>query len=523
LGIAAREGTSMSRFEPNVEPSMEEILASIRKIIAEDTSGSRAPPSPPAASGLSASRSSQPMKSGAAPHGGFMSREAFMRSSEDPAGQRYFTPVTPHDPMPAAKAASAPKPEIEKIEEPVARPTSGDDGRVAATNPAIDAQQVTAKAEPDVRAEAAKPDLNEHVEVKTVVEEEQKSLTPEPKSEAAVVETPPVETTADEELRSARDVDLEAFANIPERRETLGEDRETPRNGAPAAPASQSKSNPEFSPIGEPRHDERSVPASEAKLNGSASAPMTSHEAKSAPATAEGNEGNDPFSFDLGPSPFAARMAAEKAGELKNTSVPAPHETSSRSLPPRNEAAPRSDLDRPKINGAVNGFAHSPDSSRPDVSRSDFSRSHERTPDGSSSPRPAAPFAVPSVSATLGPHRRLEPLSEAFKPAPQSSYPRPETPLLDAFSSRDFMRSKDVEPSRAVSDTRLLPEDPQISSDALDNSLTGGDRTMEDAVADLLRPLLKTWLAENMPKIVERALRREMTERLLPGRKNPRD
>jgi cell pole-organizing protein PopZ len=46
---------------------------------------------------------------------------------------------------------------------------------------------------------------------------------------------------------------------------------------------------------------------------------------------------------------------------------------------------------------------------------------------------------------------------------------------------------------------------------------------MEDAVADLLRPLLKTWLAENMPKIVERALRREMTERLLPGRKNPRD
>ena len=36
----------MSRFEPNVEPSMEEILASIRKIIAEDTSGSRTVPPP---------------------------------------------------------------------------------------------------------------------------------------------------------------------------------------------------------------------------------------------------------------------------------------------------------------------------------------------------------------------------------------------------------------------------------------------------------------------------------------------
>ena len=42
-------------------------------------------------------------------------------------------------------------------------------------------------------------------------------------------------------------------------------------------------------------------------------------------------------------------------------------------------------------------------------------------------------------------------------------------------------------------------------------------------MADLLRPLLRTWLAENMPKIVERALRREMTERLLPGQKGPFD
>ena len=49
------------------------------------------------------------------------------------------------------------------------------------------------------------------------------------------------------------------------------------------------------------------------------------------------------------------------------------------------------------------------------------------------------------------------------------------------------------------------------------------DRVMEDAVADLLRPLLRTWLAENMPKIVERALRREMTDRLLPGQKGPFD
>jgi len=518
----------MSRFEPNVEPSMEEILASIRKIIAEDASGSRAtPPSPPATAALSASRPGPAAKSGAASQRGFMSREAFMRSSEDPAGQRYFTPVTPHDPIPAAKAASTPKPEIERIEEPAARQTSGEDRKAATTDSGIEAEKVTAKAEPEpeVHSEPAKLDVKETIEAKTVVEEEQKSLTPEPKSEAAVVETPPVETSTDEEIRSARDVDLEAFANIPEHRETTAEDRETPRNGSPAAAASRSKFGPEFSPIGEPPRDERPVPAPEVKLNGSASAPIASPDAKSARAAPESNDGNDPFSFDLGPSPFAARMAAEKAVAPKNDSVSAPHEGPLRSLPPRNEDAPRSDLGWPKINGAANGFAHSQDTSRPEFSRSDFSRSHahERAPEAPSPARPAASFAVPSVSATLGPHRRLEPLSEAFKPAPQS-YPRPETPSLDAFSSRDYMRHKeDVEPSRAVSDTRLRPEEAQISSDALGNSLTSGDRTMEDAVADLLRPLLKTWLAENMPKIVERALRREMTERLLPGHKNPRD
>lgn len=37
-------------------------------------------------------------------------------------------------------------------------------------------------------------------------------------------------------------------------------------------------------------------------------------------------------------------------------------------------------------------------------------------------------------------------------------------------------------------------------------------RTMEDTVAELLRPMLKTWLAENMPRIVERALRKELAD-----------
>lgn len=40
----------------------------------------------------------------------------------------------------------------------------------------------------------------------------------------------------------------------------------------------------------------------------------------------------------------------------------------------------------------------------------------------------------------------------------------------------------------------------------------GAARTMEDTVAELLRPMLRNWLAENMPRIVERALRKELDD-----------
>ena len=40
--------------------------------------------------------------------------------------------------------------------------------------------------------------------------------------------------------------------------------------------------------------------------------------------------------------------------------------------------------------------------------------------------------------------------------------------------------------------------------------LGGVDRTLEDIVRDLLRPLLQTWLDENLPGIVERLVREEI-------------
>jgi len=46
-------------------------------------------------------------------------------------------------------------------------------------------------------------------------------------------------------------------------------------------------------------------------------------------------------------------------------------------------------------------------------------------------------------------------------------------------------------------------------------------RTLEDAVADMLRPMLQQWVAENMPRIIERALRTEVAQSVKPGNKPP--
>ncbi len=53
-----------------------------------------------------------------------------------------------------------------------------------------------------------------------------------------------------------------------------------------------------------------------------------------------------------------------------------------------------------------------------------------------------------------------------------------------------------------------------MQSSGMQSIALPGSRSMEDTVAELLRPMLRNWLAENMPKIVERALRKEIDDSL---------
>ncbi len=41
----------------------------------------------------------------------------------------------------------------------------------------------------------------------------------------------------------------------------------------------------------------------------------------------------------------------------------------------------------------------------------------------------------------------------------------------------------------------------------------GAEQPFDDTVADLLRPMIREWLDANMPRILEKAVRKEMADR----------
>jgi len=535
---------------------MEEILASIRKIIAEDSSGLR-PASAPPRPGTPyspAPRTAAPQASPSpAPQRGFMTREAFLKSSQ------------PAEPEPRRETHA-----------PIASPrSSGGNAGISAPTSRLEPRDDTpsfAKPSPISRERSSTSPVKEsfhsredaaskEMSPSTIAREAPKPLKPEaldskrdPRSDlTGTVETATLETIEVVAIEDALPV-VEA--------------------GAPSVIKVESE------PASKKRSDTANIEAQLTELLSEDLNALRQSRAKAEEQAVQSSkipedtpldsEGSDPFAFDLGPSPFAAKPEPEvraASSDVKQPPAPAP----AIDFAPAPKPTP-SEPERTSSSAAVPA-AEKPDvAARPNFSEPSFAPqnapqngSHfssfgpgifpasDTTPAAATSqpasippPKPEADaiasksrqtFVVPSVSATIGPSRKLEPLSNAFQPAPAPP-PRP----LETFSPAPEVVP---EPPRVggpfhpreewrPSETQLPPEPPRFSRNqrdedeesssslpaTVDSSL---DRPMEDAVADLLRPLLKTWLAENMPKIVERALRREMTERLLPGQKNPRD
>src|SRR5580658_4997144 len=104
----------------------------------------------------------------------------------------------------------------------------------------------------------------------------------------------------------------------------------------------------------------------------------------------------------------------------------------------------------------------------------------------------------------------------------------PQFRKIEGFSDVSFDEPKPAMPQGDVSSFRSRPENGLLSSAtsaAVDSAfnalaqtvLVQNARTLEDLVREMLRPMLKSWLDDNLPSMVERLVRAEI-ERVSRGR-----
>jgi hypothetical protein len=92
----------------------------------------------------------------------------------------------------------------------------------------------------------------------------------------------------------------------------------------------------------------------------------------------------------------------------------------------------------------------------------------------------------------------------AAKPVPGDGAKRPELSALDTLAQGLAGAKPPAKPATA-SKPPVTPAPEQKASPG-----NSGGRSLEDTVAEMLRPMLREWLDANMPRIVEKALRVEL-------------
>ena len=145
--------------------------------------------------------------------------------------------------------------------------------------------------------------------------------------------------------------------------------------------------------------------------------------------------------------------------------------------------------------------------------------------------RPAAPM-TPAADLEEAPAGDVLDLTEAMAaPSPAPSFRTIDGESDVVFSDR--APEKKAEPFARAGDPRGLSAQPFLDRGMLANTtvsavdsafnslahtvLGQNARTLEDIVREMLRPLLKTWLDDNLPGLVERLVRAEI-ERVSRGR-----
>jgi len=122
------------------------------------------------------------------------------------------------------------------------------------------------------------------------------------------------------------------------------------------------------------------------------------------------------------------------------------------------------------------------------------------------------------------PEKEPEPeieMSEVEKPAeaeveaekaPEEVKEEPEPPKTEAVETEDeALVSDDAASSASASLANLASKVENERQASMSTSFLGnGNRTLEDMVMELMKPMLKTWLDENLPNIVDHIVQKEV-------------
>lgn len=516
---------------------MEEILASIRKIIAEDPADPRITAAPravtPAKPSLDRSlflRDAHPIASDIVDRG---TEPVDTAHGQDVLPERASTIGDVAD---AASTNGAAHHAATQISTPDDEPSMGDAEGASTTEatPAVDNS-------PSASIDAQLSDL---------LDDDAGSHT-EDRAQTNIVAATTAETASDSDSDSDGDTDTDIHASAAPAAATANSTlvNDSERASDTSSAATDGAIDAEFSEViparsGQPRFtvsrdgyvpDASSVDAHAANNRTlDAAAPATSWSNSSADPVSDRND----FEFNLGPSPFTTSPKASGAPNAQSPIASVAHARPSyepQAAPTMPSQQRPSSAPFKMTNGSFANVNMSPPVEAP------RRRDVLETP----TPQITASIAAPSVEATLPP-RSTPSVASTFKPRYASDtaetiarVTQAVTDEATAAASTGFVAVQVLE-NPVMLDVIQAPQkvhpvsvrgfDGPQSQSPMSSPINGSAhgpsssltvtveppqpavRTMEDTVADLLRPMLKSWLAENMPKIVERALRREISD-----------
>jgi uncharacterized protein len=209
-----------------------------------------------------------------------------------------------------------------------------------------------------------------------------------------------------------------------------------------------------------------------------------------------------PAMADIPPSKVAPPKPLEKSAAEK----PAPPPAKPAAAPPAAAAAPAASNNQDDIDALLAGLDEA--TSAPEV----------RTPEPEPEPEPDVleltdEMAMPTPPPPPPSFRRVEPRDDiefAEAPPPRPSAPQPSYEPLD-FDAPPLPPQQPILAQSTVSAVE------SAFNTLAHTVLSNNARTLEDLVKEMLRPMLKSWLDDNLPGLVERIVKAEI-ERVSRGR-----